>query len=184
MLPTPAPPASRRSLSPQVQFLLTVGALYLGWLVLYEGGLAPDGRLDSWLSDNIAVASGGFLHVLGFAAIGATDADSGMPTVFMDGRPAVLVGNPCNGLAIYAIFAGFIVAFPGHWRAKLWFIPAGIVLLYFINIGRVAALALNHHYAHRSVDFNHHYTFTVLVYACICVLWMLWVRRYGAPAAE
>ena len=184
MLPTPAPFATWRQLSPRVQFLLTVGGLYLGWLVVYEGLLAPDGRLDAWLSANIAVASGRLLQMLGFAATGATEAVSSMPCVFMDGRPAVLVGNPCNGLAIYTIFAGFLVAFPGHWRAKLWFIPGGIVLLYFINIGRVAALALNHHYAHRSVEFNHHYTFTVLVYACICALWMLWVRRYGAPAAE
>ena len=47
---------------------------------------------------------------------------------------------------------------------------------------RVAALALNHQYARGSLDFNHHYTFTFVVYACIFGLWMLWARRLAIPA--
>jgi exosortase/archaeosortase family protein len=87
-------------------------------------------------------------------------------------------------LVLYAMFTGFIVAFPGPWRPKLWFVPLGVIALYLLNIVRVGALALNHHYAHQSVDFNHHYTFSFVVYGCICALWMQWVRWYGSPAAS
>lgn len=172
--------ASRWSqLAPRWQFLLVAAGLYLGWLIAYEGFVGPDGRLDTWLSVNIASASAGLLRLLGFAASVAP----GSTVLLMDGRPAVIVGAPCDGLVLYALFTGFIIAFPGPIRPKLWFIPAGIAGLYLLNIVRVGALALNQHYAHQSVDFNHHYTFSFVVYGCICALWMQWVRWYGVPAA-
>jgi exosortase family protein XrtF len=97
------------------------------------------------------------------------------------GKPAVIVGDPCNGLVLYALFAGFVLAFPGGtWRRKLPFIAGGIVLIYLLNILRVGALALNHLYSYGTVDFNHHYTFSFIVYGCIFLLWILWVRRYAA----
>ena len=180
MLPdaTSTTPTRWGQLAPRWQFLLTAAGLYLGWLLLYEGVIAPDGRLDQWLSINIAVASAGLLRGLGFAA----SVSGNISVLLMDGRPAVIVGTPCNGLVIYTLFAGFIIAFPAPLRAKLWFIPLGVILLYLLNIVRVGALALNQHYAHQSVDFNHHYTFSFVVYGCICLLWMWWVRRYGLPA--
>jgi exosortase/archaeosortase family protein len=179
MLPNLSAPSGSwwARLAPRWQFLVVAAGLYLAWLIAYEGFIGPDGRLDTWLTINIAAASAGLLRLLGFAA--STGADS--PLLLMDNLPAVLVGAACDGLVLYALFAGFIIAFPGPVRPKLWFIPAGIGVLYMINIVRVGALALNHHYAHQSVDFNHHYTFSFIVYGCICLLWMQWVRWYGAP---
>ncbi len=176
-LPSPTPTSKWAHLAPRWQFLLAAAGLYLAWLLLYEGVVAPDGRLDNWLSINIAVASAWLLRGLGFAA--STTAGSSL--LLMDGLPAVVVWPPCNGLVLYALFTGFIVAFPGPWRHKLWFIPLGVLVLYLLNVVRVSALALNHHYAHQSVDFNHHYTFSFVVYGCICALWMQWVRWYGSP---
>lgn len=178
--PTPSVAAGPRWLAPRPRFLLVAAGLYLVWLVGYEGFIGPDGRLDAGLSVNIAAASAGLLRALGFAAGHA----AGTTLLLMDGRPAVYVGAPCDGLVLYALFAGFILAFPGPARPKAWFIPLGIWMIYLLNIVRVGALALNHHYAHRSVDFNHHYTFSFVVYAFICLLWMWWVRRYGSPAGE
>ncbi|QKG56343.1 archaeosortase/exosortase family protein [Hymenobacter sp. BRD128] len=180
MLPhlTPNAPSRWDRLAPRWQFLLVAAGLYLVWLIGYEGFIGPDGRLDTWLSTNIAAASAGLLRLLGFTASTAPNS-----LLLMDGRPAVIVGAPCDGLVLYALFAGFIVAFPGPPRPKLWFIPLGVLALYLLNIVRVGALALNQHYAHRSVDFNHHYTFSFVVYAFICLLWVQWVRWYGLPAA-
>ena len=167
----PAGPAGNRLLP---RFLLTAVALYLAWFFGYEQWLAHDGRLDTALCTQIARAGVGLLHTMGFAA---TVAPANPFLVEMNGQPAVIVGIPCNGLVLYALFSGFVLAYPGPWRRKLWFIPAGIVFIWVLNVLRVAALALNHHYAHRSVDFNHHYTFTFIVYAFIFGLWMVWARR-------
>lgn len=161
------------------RFLLMVAGMYLAWFFGYEQWLAHDGRLDAALCQNIARSSVAGLQALGFPA---TVDDHTTTLVLMAGEQSVIVGVPCNGLVLYALFAGFVLAFPGPWARKAWFIPAGIALIWVLNVVRVAALAINHHYAHQTVDFNHHYTFTFVVYACIFGLWMLWARRMATPA--
>ena len=170
-IPIGAPPSGNRLL---IRFLIVAGTMYLAWFFGYEQWLALDGRLDAALCAHLNRSGVAVLQATGFAAAVS-------PTnpflLLMNGQPSVIVGVPCNGLVLYALFAGFVVAFPGPWQRKLWFIPLGIGLIWLLNVLRVTALALNFHYAHQSVDFNHHYTFTFIVYAFIFGLWMLWARR-------
>ncbi|MDB5236429.1 MAG: hypothetical protein JWR44_3422 [Hymenobacter sp.] len=163
------------------RFLLVAAAMYLAWFFGYEQWLALDGRLDRVLCTQITRATVAVLQTMGFAA--TLDSVS-VYLVVMSGQPAVIVGPPCNGLVLYALFGGFVLAFPGPWRRKLWFIPAGIAFIWCLNVLRVAALAINHHYAHQSLDFNHHYTFTFIVYSFIFGLWMLWARRLALAPTQ
>ncbi|MGI4835012.1 MAG: exosortase X [Janthinobacterium lividum] len=181
MFPQPISPlVARPSLGPaRGRFLLVAAGLYALWLLVYEGFVGPDGRLDALLTEQVAQAGAWLLRALGFAA----RTPPGAALLYMDGLPAVIVGAACDGLALYALFAGFVLAYPGPGRVRLWFVPLGVVSLFLLNVVRVAVLALNHHYAHRSVEFNHHYTFNFVVYGCICALWVWWVRRYGHVAA-
>ena len=157
-----------------VRFAVVATALFLLWFFGYEQYLAPDGRLDDFLCANIARAGAGFLSMLGFtASVAPTDAH----LLLLAGTPAVTVGPPCNGLVLYALFSGFVIAYPGPFLRKLWYIPLGIALIWGLNVQRVALLALNHHYAPGSLDFNHHYTFSLVVYSCIFGLWQLWARQ-------
>lgn len=160
------------------RFVLLAVALYLIWFFSYEYWVLPDGRLNALLSDNIAATAAMLLRVLGFPASIAPD-DSIL--IMMGQQKAVYVGDYCNGLVLYALFTGFVLAYPGPVRRKLWFIPAGVLAIYLLNVVRVAALAINFLYSFKTVDFNHHYTFTFIVYGCIFLLWMLWARRL-APA--
>lgn len=171
---TPLPAHSLR------RFVLIAVALYLVWFFGYEYWVFPDGRLDAMLSDNIAASSVALLRALGFPASIAADKST---TLLMGQQEAVYVGASCNGLVLYALFMGFVLAYPGPVRHKLWFIPTGILAIYLLNVVRVAALAVNYLYSYHTVDFNHHYTFTFVVYGCIFLLWMLWARRLALPAA-
>lgn len=163
------------------RFLAVATGLYLGWFFGYEQWLAPDGRLDAALCAQLTSASATLLRAVGSAAA----VDAAQPNLLMvSGQPSVAVYAPCDGLVLYALFAGFVLAFPGPGRRKLWYVPAGIAFIWCLNVLRVAVLALNHRYAHQTVDFNHHYTFTFVVYGCIFGLWMLWARRLAVPTAS
>ena len=97
----------------------------------------------------------------------------------IDGTHGVLIGAPCNGLNLFALFAGFIIIFPGKIIQKLIFIPIGILIIHVINIFRLVALALVVLYKPESLEFNHKYTFTIVVYAFIFVMWIIWVNKFA-----
>ncbi|MFD1873854.1 exosortase X [Hymenobacter bucti] len=179
MSPT-LPPSSPRVSSPLLRFALLAGGLYLLWFLGYEHYLAADGRLDAALTHNLATVCAAGLRLLGYDA---TISGGAQPLISLAGRPVVFIWHPCNGLVLYALFSGFIVAFPGPFRRKLWFIPLGLFLIYSLNVLRVIALSFNKYYDYQSADFNHHYTFTAVVYAGIFALWMWWATR-GATAAR
>ena len=166
---------------PQVRFLLLAAGFYGLWVLGYEHGPARAGRLDGALSTNLAAAAAGLLRLVGAAA--GTGGAAAPTTVTMLGQPAVYVGNPCNGLVLYALFTGFVLAYPGSGWRRLWFIPLGLAAIYGLNVLRIAGLALNHTYWYHTVDFNHHYTFTFTAYGAILVLWRQWVRPLS-PAAH
>lgn len=100
-----------------------------------------------------------------------------MHTVCYNTKCLVGVGRGCNALELFVLFAGFIIAFPGSLKHKLWFIPLGVVLIHFLNVVRVAALAMIQFKAPQYLDFNHRYTFTFIVYGVIFLLWVIWVKK-------
>lgn len=171
-------PTRNRPARPALHFLLVFAGLYALWVLGYDGLLGPNNRLDHALSVNLAATSAATLRLAGWAA----HIDFNEPKLLvLNDQPSVIVGDPCNGLLLYALFAGFIIAFPGPIRHKLWFIPLGMLTIYALNVGRVAVLALNHVYWHPTVEFNHHYTFTFVVYGAIGALWIIWARHVANP---
>jgi hypothetical protein len=115
---------------PQGRFGLIALGVYAIWVLGYEQVLDPDGRLDQALSTGVAATAAGLLQAVGIAAGTAVGAPT---TVTMHGEPAVFVGNPCNGLVLYVLFAGFVLAYPGSIQRKAWFVPAGIGAIYLLN---------------------------------------------------
>jgi exosortase family protein XrtF len=163
---------------PLLRFALVSVGLYLLWFFGYEQNLALDGRLDSTLTHNIAVLSAASLRLLGFAA---TVSSAQANLILMQEVPTVFIAPYCDGMVLYALFAGFVLAFPGSYQRKLWFIPLGVGLIYLVNVVRIIVLCLNHHYSHQTVDFNHHYTFTFVEYGFIFLLWIWWATRLARP---
>jgi exosortase family protein XrtF len=101
----------------------------------------------------------------------------GIRTAGIDGSHGVWVGDPCNGLTLFALFTGFVLAFPGPVVRKLWFIPVGIITIHILNVLRVTCLAIIQYYTPQYLEFNHTYTFTILVYSYVFVLWYVWAAR-------
>jgi exosortase/archaeosortase family protein len=80
---------------------------------------------------------------------------------------------------LFALFAGFVVAFPGKIKNKLWFIPLGILIIHLTNIIRILALAIIAYKSPNYLEFNHNYTFTVSVYIIVFALWMIWTLYFS-----
>ncbi|MDZ4824539.1 MAG: archaeosortase/exosortase family protein [Flavobacteriales bacterium] len=136
--------------------------------------------MDKYVAHSLVSLAEFQLRTLGFDV-----AEFGDPVfrnqVGIEGSVGIVIGAPCDGIVLFALFTFFIVAFPGAWKHKLWFIPAGIAALHIINSLRVATLAWLFWYKPEWLDFNHDYTFTILVYAFVFCLWYVWVRKFSLP---
>lgn len=161
------------------RFSLLCGAFLLLWIIGSTFGLGGDSPVDDALCHQLAVSSAWMLRMLGWqAGVSATTPN----LLLLNGLPTVIVGGPCDGLVLYMLLTGFVLAYPGPARRRLWFIPMGIVALWLLNIGRIVALSLNQHYSPETFDFNHHYVFSTVAYVALGCLWMLWTRQ-SRPAS-
>lgn len=151
-------------------------ACYVAWFLIYEGLIAPSGRIDEWLSLRVAAQVTGLLNVLGIETfmLGRH--------VWIDGFVGVLVVDGCNGLSSLGLFSAFILAYPGSWRRRLWFIPLGLVAIHLVNVARIAGLLVVQARAPAMFDFSHQVGMTVIFYAAIFLLWVVWVRMGDAQA--
>ncbi|RZK24117.1 MAG: hypothetical protein EOO63_17305, partial [Hymenobacter sp.] len=163
------------------RFGLLCGTFILLWFIGSAYGLGIDSALDDVLCHQLAAASAWGLRAAGWAAT----TDVAKPTLLLLNRyPSVFVGAKCDGLVLYALLAGFVLAYPGPAQRRLWFIPLGIVALWLLNIARIIALALNYKYSPETFEFDHHYAFNAVAYAALGGLWLLWTRQAGLATAE
>ena len=158
------------------RFIIVALVCYLVWYSIYDLWLKQNGLLD-----NILSASTTFIVVKVMIALGyvASYKESYQLYFFYNNGIKLLQMVPaCNGQVLYPLFIGFIIATPGLLRDKLKFIVAGSVTIYFINALRVLILCLVKIHAPDYLAFNHKYTFTVLVYACIFGMWLIWIQYF------
>ena len=155
-------------------FLLKAVALYAIWYVTYDLWLKKVGYLDHLIVDNIVFFTANILAAFNYM-------------IYVDGQTVgiygaaanVFVGTGCNGLEMITLFSGFVLIFEGSWKHKIWFIPLGIIILYFLNIMRVLALIFIGKYSLSSLEFNHHYTFTFIMYGITFIGWLIWVKYFS-----
>lgn len=148
--------------------------LYIGWFMVYNLWLHPKEIIDLPVIDNTIVISKAVLESFGYTVFTGADRLIGI-----DGSGGLWIGDKCNGITLFAVFAGFILAFPGPAKHKFWFIPAGILAIHLLNILRVIILAILDVYSRAWTEFNHTYTFNILIYGFIFLLWIWWVNRYS-----
>lgn len=162
-----------------VRFLVTAIILYVGWTALYELWIHPDRRIELRIVESISFWGTYALEMMGYDLITSEFMNEHYRTMGIDGTHGVYISDSCAGLSLMALFAGFIIAYPGDWKAKIIFIPIGVFSIHIINILRIIGLMILAKHAPGLLDFNHHYTFTFIVYAFIFSLWVVWVNRFS-----
>jgi exosortase family protein XrtF len=163
------------------RFLIRAGAL----LVLYQVMVAVVHNVlviravfieaMKILTRFIVHASCGILKLLG------ENAKTYRNIVYIENSNGVRVIFSCLGLSLMALFAGFIISYPGRTRHKCWYIPAGIGLIIIMNLLRITGMALLSYHAPEWLDFYHHYVFKFTLHGFILLLWVFWIKQYGNP---
>lgn len=98
---------------------------------------------------------------------------------FNDNLHGIQVNESCSGFKqMYQVLVLFLL-FPGPWKHKLWYIPAGIAAMFVTNIIRIVALSLIMLHWPAQWDFMHMWVLRPFYYVVIFILWVLWVEKFG-----
>lgn len=165
--------------NPIIRFLLTLLLLYIAWFLIYNLWLHPKETVDFFVINITIGVSKFFLESMGYTVFTGIERVIGV-----DGTSGLWIGDNCNGMSLFGLFSGFIIAYPGKWWKKLIYIPIGIVLIEFMNIIRIISLAILDTHSRAWTEFNHTYTFTIVVYGFIFLLWMIWVNKFSSKIAS
>jgi exosortase/archaeosortase family protein len=148
--------------------------LYLIWFVCYDLWLKKVGFVDVFVIENLVYLAFEGLSLLGHQV------DIDFDRIYIVGAVSgVRVGSGCDGIELLALFTGFVLIFEGSWKHKIWFIPLGILILHFLNVLRVMALSINGLTSRVMLEFNHKYTFTIVLYCFTFLGWYLWVKYFA-----
>lgn len=164
---------------PVVRFLALGAGLYLAWYLLFEFVLHPHGGLDRAAIDSLLNWAATLLKALGYELIPEPVNAENIRTIGVQGGHLLWIGDPCNGVGLFAVYLIFLIAYPGPWKHKLWFGTLGLLSIHLINAIRVAALCIIVKYDYELLNFNHDYTFYVIVYGWVFLLWAIWVRKFA-----
>lgn len=167
--------------NPFVRFICIFTILLVAWFSLYKNlyNLFP-GDVEHNVSLLLAKHANFFTEMLGFQTKIEITRDL-VITKLTDFGPThgTWIGEPCNGIKVMGLFAIFILAFPGEWKHKIWYIPLGIVIIHISNAFRVSALTIIEAKWPKYLDFNHNVTFQVLIYGIIFLIWFIWVQKFS-----
>jgi exosortase family protein XrtF len=170
--------------NPILRFLFFAAILYWVWFIFYETYLIPKTDIDYVVTKNLVNVTQLSYNLIGAQTM--VDEESKHIVISLASHPdtGVWVGTPCNGLKLFALFSIFIIAYPGKIKHKLWFIPTGIFLIYWINVIRIMMLLKLISVNPEIFQFNHNYTFTISVYSIIFILWIVWAKFFGNFKSE
>lgn len=158
-------------------FLAKIFGFYLFWLVS-ENFLSHELPIyiELWAFCYhifLQIVHGGselVLNLMGYETI------SGYNSLAIVGSYGVIIGNPCVGFGLTYGFSALIISYPGPWKKKLWFIPAGAAFISVINIARVVSLITSSYKIGSFVEMEQHDLFNNLIYIVIFLLWVVWVK--------
>ena len=158
--------------------------LLIVWQVVYLGFLAPTRIIDKPLSMFTGNATAWCVkklmpghsivvkEVLQKERVEALEFDYLKTTIFADGMKLIGIADGCNGLSLFILFIGFLIAYPASLWLKIRYGFLGLILIILVNILRCTGLAMFAYFNPKVLFFAHHYLFKVMVYGIVFFLWV------------
>lgn len=99
--------------------------------------------------------------------------------LMLNGKYLGRVIEGCNSISVVILFVSFVIAFSGRLKETVLFILSGSVLLYTVNLLRIAILCMGIYHFPNQTEFLHSIVFPSIIYGIVFLLWMFWVNRFS-----
>lgn len=159
-------------------FLFSQGNIFMN-SVMSEGGrfynafIANHFDYIQGLKTSLIVPAVWIIKLFGFYAI-----HNEMDVMVVSG-PYLRVNYDCLGIGVMCFLVAFVIAFPAKLRSKYKLLIVGILMIYVLNVLRIAGLGvlLGFFKSQRNNFTYHHEVFNIIVYICIFILLYVWIKK-------
>lgn len=159
-------------------FLLVYGVLTIGYS-FYLAKSSGEKYYPDYMTNLVSKQSELLLDAVGYdAKIERHPKEPSMKLIINDKFVARVVEG-CNSISVIILFISFLIAFSGKPKTTFLYALTGSVLIYIVNLVRIAVLSVGlYHYPWRR-DILHTVIFPLIIYGLVFVLWMIWVKRFS-----
>lgn len=150
---------------------LLLGFFYALYLHYFQQDNHPD-----FVTELVAKQSSMLLSGFGFA--GSVVPDAGMPAMklLVNNMPVAIIVEGCNAVSIIILFVSFVISLAQDFKKTFLFLFVGMVLIYTVNIIRIALLSFLLYKYPEHTEFLHGVVFPGIIYGMVFLLWVIWIR--------
>lgn len=171
--------------SEELFFFLKVIGVYAAWKALHAYLWRTPESMYAWHQqlagyENLyASMTCSILRLLGYPSY----ADGNV--INIDPQHSTWIAEHCLAIPAMVVFGFSLMLFKGKVGEKVWFIPLGIVFIFFINLFRLVSLSvLMTKVSEMTYQVYHRYVFLIIIYGAILLMVMWWMDRVMKAPAE
>lgn len=155
--------------------LIIYGSFYLFYSYviiesdLFDRYLELSASLGAWLVNTIGV-------------IEVTIEKQGyiMTRIRADDRSYVIVARGCDASTVFAVLTSTLLAWPGLWRKKIPALILGLLIMFALNIVRIAGMSITESLAPEHFDLMHEWVLPPLLVVGALVYFYFWTMLSGS----
>jgi exosortase family protein XrtF len=104
--------------------------------------------------------------------------------LFYNQRHMARIIEGCNGLSVVILFISFVFAFSGKIKTTVLYIIGGILIIYILNVARIALLSILLYSFPEQEHILHGVLFPLFIYGVVFLLWIIWVNKFSKYATK
>lgn len=159
-------------------FLLVYAVLTFSYKLYLDFSVGSKYYPD-YLTHLVAEQSQLLLQAFGYDATIVPHPEEPSMKLIINHKFVARVVEGCNSISVIILFISFMIAFAGKFKTTFLYILAGSVLIYVVNLIRIAILSIGlYHYPWRREEL-HTVIFPLIIYGMVFLLWMFWVNRFS-----
>lgn len=172
---------------PFLYFLFRFISVYVVLTFVYQNYLTQfdESKFEvDQMTDLVANHTKQTLLLFNFDAAIAPHESQASVKFFFNDKFMVRIVEGCNAVSVIILFVTFILAFTGNWKSTLFFCIGGSILIYVLNVIRIALLVGLIYYYPEQEHVLHDIIFPLFIYSSVFLLWIIWVYKFSIYAKK
>lgn len=164
-----------------IRFLLVFFGTYIVLALVYQAYLKYipwENYYPDYITQKVAEQSYEVIDLLGYDTYINKNPRLPQMQLWIREKAVVRIIEGCNSISVIILFLSFIVAFNKGFKKTLLFILSGSLLIYVLNVIRIALLTLGLYFYPEYRDFLHDIVFPLFIYGVVFLLWLYWIKNY------